>query len=174
MWWVGGELLTFLPRVVDGGEWWASCPVQYIRWGKAAGTHWIGAKGRSGRCGEEENMSLMSIIDPRFLCRPFLSLITIPTELSRFTRNLSCWFISTFSTTSLISKRFRPYMRRIREVLRNFKLFFVPWLPFMNESRSFWWRVIYKDGQNINWIILYLLNGFYRFINSISHRIVLI
>lgn len=90
MWWVDGELLTFLCRVLDEGEWSASCPVQYIRWEKATGTHWIGGKGRSERCGEEGNMSLMSIIDPRFVCRPFLSLIILPTELSRFTRDLSC------------------------------------------------------------------------------------
>ena len=82
----GGELPTFLPRALDGGEWSASCPGRYIPWEIATGTHWIGARGRFGRCGEEENMFLMSIIDPRFLCRPFRSLITIPTELSRFAR----------------------------------------------------------------------------------------
>jgi hypothetical protein len=123
VWWVGGELLTFLPRVLDGGEWSASCPVQYIRWEKATGTHWIESKGRSERFGGEENMSLMSIIDPRFLSRPFLSLITILTELSRFTWVLSCWFISTFSTSSLISKGVRPYTRRIKEIVRDFNRF---------------------------------------------------
>jgi len=93
------------------------------RWEETTGTHWIGAKGRSERCGEEGNMSLISIIDPRFVCRPFLSLIIIPTELSRFTRDLSCWFISTFSTTPFISKRIKPYMGRTREILRDFKRF---------------------------------------------------
>jgi hypothetical protein len=121
---VSGRRTFFFPRPLDGGKWSASCPFQYIRWEKATGTHWIGAKGRSERCGEEGNLSLMSIIDSRFLCRPFLSLITIPTELSRFARDLSCRFISTFTIPSLISKKIKTYIRRIREILRGFNGFF--------------------------------------------------
>jgi hypothetical protein len=83
----GGIAPPFLESALDGGEWSASRPYRFTPFETAPQyplyRRLFGPQSRSGRYGEDKNLSSLPGLEPRLLGLPACSLFAIPNELSR-------------------------------------------------------------------------------------------